>query len=440
MANDADNQGIAARAMSAGNLLGAEALVGRIVESSPIGIAVIDFAGRYVSVNPAYADIYGYATDELLGLYFTAVFREPERERVLQLHQAFLQQGGAQHGEWEVMRRDGSQLSVMSDSVVLEGGAEQLRLVYVADITPRKISEKQLRISESHFRSLAKALPVGIFRTDAAGQCIYVNERWCEITGLTTEQAQGGGWAGALHHEDRLRVAGKWAACAQNSVPFVDEYRFQCVDGQVRWVLGQAIEEYDAAGRVSGYVGSITDITEYKRLEEDLRQQANTDFLTGLFNRRAFLTRIDEEVARVQRVKDLQVALLMLDLDHFKRVNDQHGHAAGDALLRHFAEQLRSSLRRVDMAGRLGGEEFGIILEGASLADGRQYAERLCQRLADLPLAHAGLSIAFTVSIGVTGLRLSDQAAEAVLARADQALYRVKARGRNGVACDEEAD
>lgn len=411
----------------------ADALVARIIESSPIGIAVIDFDGRYVSVNPSYAGIYGYACEQLLGASFTRLFAEAQRAPMLQRHQDFLASGGTLRGEWQVFRRDGTPLNVLADSVALESGGTRLRLVYVVDISPRTLSAQELQASEVHFRSLAKVLPVGVFRTDAEGQCIYVNERWCEISGLSAAEAHGAGWIAALHPADRERVVGKWYACASGHVGFVDEYRFQRADGVSHWVLGQAIHEVDSRGELSGYVGTITDISEHKQVESELREQASTDYLTGLCNKRAFMARIEEELARLQRLPDKPISLLMLDLDHFKAVNDTHGHAAGDALLKHFAELLRVSMRRIDRAGRLGGEEFGIILPGADLQQATYYAERLCQRLARSPAAHAQGDISFTASIGVTQLLPTDGTVEQVLARADQALYRAKALGRNCV-------
>jgi diguanylate cyclase (GGDEF)-like protein len=121
----------------------------------------------------------------------------------------------------------------------------------------------------------------------------------------------------------------------------------------------------------------------------------------------------------------------VLDLDHFKQINDTHGHAAGDAVLRHFAALLRGELRKVDTAGRMGGEEFAIILPGADSAAARAFGERLRQRVAETPVMHGGLAIQVTVSIGIAAMTPRDATADAVLVRADRALYRAKEGGRN---------
>ena len=175
------------------------------------------------------------------------------------------------------------------------------------------------------------------------------------------------------------------------------------------------------------------DFAEAKRLEAELVEMATTDALTGLLNRREFMRRIEEELARLKRFDIERAAVLMLDLDHFKRVNDVHGHAAGDAVLKHFAGLAHAELRRIDTGGRLGGEEFAILLLGADLPSAAQFAERLRAKVADTPLALDGQSIPVTVSIGIAALDARDASADAALTRADAALYEAKRAGRDRV-------
>lgn len=183
-----------------------------------------------------------------------------------------------------------------------------------------------------------------------------------------------------------------------------------------------------------GYtVGTRIDITERKRLEAELRELASTDALTGLPNRRQFMQQLESEIERVRRGTTRQACVLMLDLDHFKRVNDQHGHVVGDSLLRHFAGLLREELRASDTAGRMGGEEFAVILPGSDLAAAKTFAQRLCDRLAARPLRVGAARVEATVSIGIAAIAASDTAPDAVLSLADEALYRAKTEGRNRV-------
>lgn len=160
-----------------------------------------------------------------------------------------------------------------------------------------------------------------------------------------------------------------------------------------------------------------------------MRAQATTDPLTELANRRQFMVRLEDAFARLQRDKTLEVGVLLLDLDHFKDINDRLGHAAGDAVLRRIAAILRNELRQVDTAGRIGGEEFAILLPGSDLAAAAVFAERLRRKIASSAAAEPDLAV--TVSIGIAAMAPSDGQAEEALWRADTALYRAKAAGRN---------
>jgi PAS domain S-box-containing protein len=153
---------------------------------------------------------------------------------------------------------------------------EQALLIELArrlgKVLERWRAEAALRQSEFLFHTLAQVVPVGIFRTDGRGNCVYVNERWCEIAGISPEEALGEGWARAVHPEDRERVFLEWYKRAQEDRPFQMEYRFQRPDGLSTWVVGQAMREPSSPGRIGGYVGAITDITDRKRAEETLRE------------------------------------------------------------------------------------------------------------------------------------------------------------------------
>jgi diguanylate cyclase (GGDEF)-like protein/PAS domain S-box-containing protein len=191
-----------------------------------------------------------------------------------------------------------------------------------------------------------------------------------------------------------------------------------------------------------GYGGAVVvfhDIGELKEKEAALTRLARTDTLTGLNNRGYFLELLGIEISRWQR-NGHHVALLMIDLDCFKRVNDTWGHAVGDEVLRHFSEVLRRSLRRVDIAGRLGGEEFAVLLPGDNEVAALAAAERLRQNVANEAASTSAGAITVTISIGVTLFRAGDSSHEQPLRRADQALYRAKQAGRNRVEADFAAE
>ena len=179
---------------------------------------------------------------------------------------------------------------------------------------------------------------------------------------------------------------------------------------------------------------SSLDITERKRMNAELLQLATTDFLTGLPNRRQFMSMLENEHARLQRELASSATVLMLDIDHFKRVNDEYGHAVGDIVLRHLGALMWQQLRKVDVPGRVGGEEFAVLLPGTELAQAAVFAERLRRRVADSTVAlDSGAMLNVTISVGMAAMSGTDADCDAVLARADEALYRAKRGGRNRV-------
>jgi diguanylate cyclase (GGDEF)-like protein/PAS domain S-box-containing protein len=212
---------------------------------------------------------------------------------------------------------------------------------------------------------------------------------------------------------------------------YTDEVEQPCKDGSTIWT--EMISSYyrnPENGRVE-MRGVTRDIGDRKQMEMALREMATTDFLTGISNRRHFIAQMELELARAGRLSAARAAVLMLDLDYFKGVNDRFGHATGDTMLKHFVGLMRQQLRRIDTAGRVGGEEFAIILPGADLAGAKVFAERLRLKVSQTPLVQEGQTIPITVSIGIAALSGAD--ADAALDRADKALYRAKKAGRDRV-------
>jgi diguanylate cyclase (GGDEF)-like protein len=173
------------------------------------------------------------------------------------------------------------------------------------------------------------------------------------------------------------------------------------------------------------------DITERVILGRALEQKATIDFLTGVANRASVMDQLCAEWDRKRRDPEHRCAILLLDLDFFKQINDTMGHAAGDAVLKHISQLLTEAVRSADLVGRMGGEEFLVMLRGTGLASAFALAERVCERVASRATGFEGAPIATTISIGVSVIRSEDTSIDAVLARADHALYVAKNGGRN---------
>jgi len=197
---------------------------------------------------------------------------------------------------------------------------------------------------------------------------------------------------------------------------------------------------YDHTGNFAGVEGIYRDVTQRKNLERELHRLATTDMLTGMANRRAFLE-CAESVYEHSRSNGEPLALLMMDLDHFKSINDRFGHLEGDRALVAFSQAVKSQLRASDAVGRLGGEEFGVLLPLTSMDEGLEVARRILLGVRALQLGDdTGHTYGITASLGLSTFRQADRSLRDMLDRADQALYLAKHRGRNQVASLETLD
>ena len=299
------------------------------------------------------------------------------------------------------------------------------------ELVERRQAEARLRESEQRYATLAATVPVGISRTDAEGNCFYVNQRWCSIVGLTPEEALRRGWIKALHPEDRDSIIDDWYLAAQENRSFRFEYRFLQANGTVTWVFAEALAERNLDKQVTGYVCTITDISELKQAQELIIHNALHDPLTNLPNRTLLLERLELAIKRARRSENYGYAVLFLDLDRFKVINDSLGHLAGDRLLQTIAQKLEANLRATDLVARLGGDEFVILLEDISGSDKViQTAKRIlaeCQT----PLLINGYEMFISLSIGIViGTKNYERAAD-LIRDADIAMYQAKAQGKN---------
>lgn len=283
-------------------------------------------------------------------------------------------------------------------------------------------------LSEARYRLISEHVSDVVLTLDPSGAVQFASPSMREVTGHAPEAIIGKSPAELVHEVDRERVREAYRrVIAEPERVHRFEFRGHTATGGIRWFETTARAVRDADQAVLSVVTVVREVSQRKAREADLLRQANTDPMTGVLNRRAFQDRIDQFR---NNTPDRPGTLALFDLDHFKQVNDGHGHDAGDAALLHFADVLRANLRIEDVIGRLGGEEFAVLFPGLSTTAAMAACERVRSSLQDARIHAGDTTFTITVSAGVAPIR-PDLSSDEVFRIADAALYRAKSRGRN---------
>jgi diguanylate cyclase (GGDEF)-like protein/PAS domain S-box-containing protein len=291
------------------------------------------------------------------------------------------------------------------------------------------------RTSEQRYALAAAGSNDGLWDWDVPADTLYCSERWTLMIGLSANDRVStlNDWLDLADDQDRHALAEAIQThVTGNRSHFELEYRMRHVDGGIRWVHCRGIAVRDASGRAVRLAGSQTDVTEQRRIRDSLAQAAQHDALTDLPNRTLFRELVQRAIAQTARVGEPGYAVLFIDLDGFKQINDTHGHVTGDRFLKAVARRLQSQLRPGDVLARLGGDEFGVLaqdVDGAQKVCG--IAERLQQALNE-PLHVDGQQLLAAASIGIVVGTAESRSVDALLRDADLAMYRAKAGGRGG--------
>lgn len=266
-------------------------------------------------------------------------------------------------------------------------------------------------------------------------QMLYVSPAYERIFGRSTELLLGdyNQWRDSIHPDDLAYAERSMAQVLSEGAVEDREYRIIAADGQVRWLSDKCfINRLAAPGQPVIIVGIAEDITAKKHLETELQRLATTDGLTQSSNRRHFFNCAHREFEQARKQGE-PLAFLLLDIDDFKVVNDTYGHQVGDSVLRRIAESGRGSLRRADVFGRIGGEEFAAVFPGCAPDMALQVAERLQREIQRLSFCHDNQTFGITISQGLTSLTAEDENIDALFARADAAMYEAKRQGKNRI-------
>ena len=291
--------------------------------------------------------------------------------------------------------------------------------------------ETELRAARERFERAFEDAPIGMALVSLDGRWVKVNRSLCEILGYEASDLLDLTFQDITHPEDLDADLRHVQEVLDGDIrSYQMEKRYLTSEGGVVWANLSVSLVRDAHGEPMHFISQIEDITERKRTEERLHYLADHDTLTGLFNRRRFEQELMQQLARCQRYGE-SAALLLVDVDHFKTINDTRGHRVGDVVLKHFAELLGRRLRKTDIVARLGGDEFAIMLSHVSPAQARTVARSLVEYVRGSPPVVADGSVPITASVGATMLDEDTGDLERVLVAADEALYAAKDAGRD---------
>ena len=418
--------------------------------ATQVAIIATDLRGVITTFNAGAEQMLGFEAQEVLGhLTLESLHLAPELEaraaqlsailgkRIAPAQAMLVDSADAVHEarEWTLVRKDGSQLTVNMLATVLldEHGLWVGHLAICLDVTEQKRAYEALAARDRLLKKLSAHVPGGIFQfilePNNVSRFIYASDGIRDIyeiePGVLQQDARK--VFERIHPLDVERVRESIRLSTLQLSHWREEYRVQLPHRGLRWVRGEATPE-ELAGGGTLWHGYVSDISDLKRVEEELRALSITDSLTGIHNRRYFQDRLKAEMIRVKRASGA-LSVIMFDIDHFKRINDQHGHAVGDEVLKEFCRRISQRLRRTDVFCRLGGEEFVVLCANTDGSQAFNVALELWQALRSAPMEGVGT---VTASFGVASWRV-EEGVDGLLLRADSGVYAAKQAGRDRV-------
>jgi len=397
-----------------------------VYNSAEIGICVTDEDGCFVLVNDAYCRTYGYDRDELVGQPFTLVLPENVRDMAATIHDEYLAGGEESAGEWQVLTKSGEIRSVMVTAArVVTDEGERFKVTTVQDIS-------LLRAQESRLAQLSEVVAQtqhGVIFTDADGLVTWVNKGFEDMTGFSQIDALGRKPGEFLQGErtdpETVKHMSRRLAAGEGFQVEIINY---AANGREYWLHIACSPVLDQSGQPKGFMALQTDITEHKNFKQRIEQLSFEDSLTGLPNRRLVEEQLKFRMGSSQRSR-LYQAVLFLDLDNFKLVNDTLGLRQGDELLIRVGQTLKNNLYESDLAARLGGDEFVVVITNSDSDATNAAIGRICECTNSYNRHHPDLQV--SMSLGGATATCKDEIAEA-LRRSDTLMYANKiARNKN---------
>lgn len=416
-----------------------ERLYGTLWETTTDAVLILDTDSVIVAANPASDAVLGYRPEALVGRNLDVLQHAHHREA----HRAGMRRyldSGVRTLDWRAtetvaVRADGSDVPVDIAFADIEIEGKRLFVGFFRDISARKQAEQALSDERERAQTTLRSIADGVVTVDPGGVVTFINAAAEQLTGWSSAEALGRNCSQVLHlaQEDHTVQAVVDQAMAGGApLQLGDRALLVRRDGDVFSVEGSFAPLLDRDARAAGVVIAFRDVSPARRMAAQLRHQARHDHLTGLVNRVEFDRRLHAAL-RSAGARRMPHALLYLDLDQFKIVNDTCGHTAGDELLRQLSAVLRAVLGPRDVLARLGGDEFGVLLEDSAPATSRATADALRRAAADLRFGWQGTRFPVTVSIGQVDFDDASMTPIELLGAADAACYVAKEQGRNRI-------
>ncbi len=313
---------------------------------------------------------------------------------------------------------------------ILSKDGEKMFVAMVRDITEREQTGKALRESENKLRIILDSMSEGLLQVDSNEKIEYVNDRFCQMLGFKRHEILGKSMFEFLFDKDDVKTVREERIIRRNGVTWYYELKLKKKSGTPLYVIVGGAQLTNGEGKITGMMGVFTDISARKRAEDQLLYDAFHDGLTGLANRTLFMDHLRLTIERNRRQQNNKFAVLFLDFDRFKIINDSLGHAAGDELLKQIARRLENSVRAGDLTARLGGDEFVILLnELSDVSESLIVADRVLNNLKP-SYNLSGREVFISASIGIALSSAGYRRSEIMLRDADIAMYRAKSNGR----------
>ncbi len=390
--------------------------------------------GKFRYVNALFQDMTGYSESELLGKYSLDLVHPDDREKVREKAVESLKVGSSLPYEYRFVKKNGEIIWVLEKITSTEYEGKRAVVGSFMNITEHKKLEETIRKSEERYRTILEEIQDTYFEADFAGNIIFANDAMCRSMGYSKEEIIGMNYRVFAAKEDGEAVYRDF-----NRVYHAGEtlkglsYRFIQKNGTVGFGELSISPIKNEEGKVIAFRGIARDVTERKRLEQELSDIATHDFLTGLPNRLLLQDRLKVGLNQAER-NNANLAVMMLDLDRFKVVNDTFGHSMGDKLLMVVGECLSELVRKSDTVARVGGDEFLVLLpQIAKIEDATKVARKVLEAFRK-PFVIDSYHIRVTTSIGIALYPEDGDDADSLLANADTAMYWVKEHGRDDYA------